>query len=1029
MAGRSEYELLLSLKAALGNNFQSTFNSASNEVRQLQRAMQDSKGTMSELSRREAELKRAMKDSEAAAGTNTAEYRRLSAQLEETQRKKTQLRDATNNARQAQEELAQATQRLNENKQAITATKRELLFTMGKIAGAGVAAYMAFVRPAAAFESSMSDVQAQTGMTAEEIEELGGIVRTMGRTANQGGQEIADALAAISIRGQDVAHSAEIMRVAMVLADATGDSLKNTAYFIGNYLDKIGKDARYAESYLNIFAKTVQGTGIGLGTLQDYLFRANATLNMAGISGTEATAVFGQLYQAGVRGANAYSGFQQSVQSLMLPSDNAAAALRELGINVSALQSQGYGMMDIMFKVGDALDTVENGTDRLRIQQAIFTQQSALAFSDELFTQRETLRDLIPELYEAGEAARGAGVAYQIAATRTDNFNAQMQRARNAADDFRKSVGLALLPVLTQAAGVVTDVVTRVADFAYENPELVRTIFKVVGALAALKVAMLVGKLIFLQMKTPVLLLGKAFAAMKVTKWTGVIKGLTGATGKAGGKFGKFGKILKVLGKKLLPVVLIITVLAAVFGALGGEGENAAGPLAALQDIFASIRPILQMLMERLGELAKTLFPLLAHIGEKVIAVLGELLSAILPVLISLFESLLPVLKEVVMVVFAVFVDVLKALLPLIMDLISAILPVLLNLINTLLPIIKELVMVVFAVFIDVLKALLPVIMELIQAILPVLIQLIDALLPIITQLVTMVLPIFVSVLETLLPIITTLIQAILPVLKALLEALMPVIRVLADVFAGVLGAAISSVTDILSGVMRVLGGIIDFITGVFTGNWEKAWGGVRDIFSGIMETLGALIRAPINAVISIINGAIRGINSLSISIPNWVPIIGGNTFGINVPEIPMLAKGSNRSPDTFIAGEEGPELITGAKGRKVFTATETGDIFNKLKAFGLASKPDKKGAAASLAVGKKAMSAKPLSVDPPSLKVEVSSGKNYEIKLENKPVIHTSGDPKDLEAKLWGMCEMLVEMILEKLRQEDEDEWRGEFA
>ena len=60
------------------------------------------------------------------------------------------------------------------------------------------------------------------------------------------------------------------------------------------------------------------------------------------------------------------------------------------------------------------------------------------------------------------------------------------------------------------------------------------------------------------------------------------------------------------------------------------------------------------------------------------------------------------------------------------------------------------------------------------------------------------------------------------------------------------------------------------------------------------------------------------------------MPGVGG--MGINIPEIPKLAKGSDSSPDTFIAGEAGPELITNAKGSKVFTAGETFAIFDAFR-------------------------------------------------------------------------------------------------
>lgn len=141
----------------------------------------------------------------------------------------------------------------------------------------------------------------------------------------------------------------------------------------------------------------------------------------------------------------------------------------------------------------------------------------------------------------------------------------------------------------------------------------------------------------------------------------------------------------------------------------------------------------------------------------------------------------------------------------------------------------------------------------------------------------------------------------------------------------------INTISAMFDGLKLVFSGLIDFVTGVFTGNWQMAWEGVRDIFGGIFDSLVALIKQPMNAVIAIINGAIRGINSLKIDIPDWVPLMGGQTFGINIPEIPMFAKGTKNSPDTFIAGEEGPELITGKRGSQVFPANDTDRIISAL--------------------------------------------------------------------------------------------------
>ena len=80
-------------------------------------------------------------------------------------------------------------------------------------------------------------------------------------------------------------------------------------------------------------------------------------------------------------------------------------------------------------------------------------------------------------------------------------------------------------------------------------------------------------------------------------------------------------------------------------------------------------------------------------------------------------------------------------------------------------------------------------------------------------------------------------------------------------------------------------------------------------IFKNAFEALAQFIKAPMNAVIAVINGAIEAINSLHIDIPEWVPIYGGSTFGLAIPQIPYLAKGGFTN-GVSIAGEAGTEAV-----------------------------------------------------------------------------------------------------------------------
>lgn len=145
------------------------------------------------------------------------------------------------------------------------------------------------------------------------------------------------------------------------------------------------------------------------------------------------------------------------------------------------------------------------------------------------------------------------------------------------------------------------------------------------------------------------------------------------------------------------------------------------------------------------------------------------------------------------------------------------------------------------------------------------------------------------------------------------------------ELFGPVLGEQLNgffaSVKNIWDSIKQVFDGVIDFIRGVFTGDWQRAWEGVKEIFQGTFNAFASIAKVPINSVIALLNGAINGINmmidalnSISFKIPDWVPLLGGKSFGLHlahVGSIPYLAKGGILSRGSAVVGEAGPELLT----------------------------------------------------------------------------------------------------------------------
>jgi phage-related protein len=110
------------------------------------------------------------------------------------------------------------------------------------------------------------------------------------------------------------------------------------------------------------------------------------------------------------------------------------------------------------------------------------------------------------------------------------------------------------------------------------------------------------------------------------------------------------------------------------------------------------------------------------------------------------------------------------------------------------------------------------------------------------------------------------------------------------------------TVIDIIVGIWNgLVNGIkvaIDWVVGVF----KTAWDGVTSFFKGLINGLIGMFEGFINFAIDGVNNIIGALSTLKIDIPDWVPVFGGQTWGINIPKIPKfklprLADGGVVSP------------------------------------------------------------------------------------------------------------------------------------
>lgn len=179
-------------------------------------------------------------------------------------------------------------------------------------------------------------------------------------------------------------------------------------------------------------------------------------------------------------------------------------------------------------------------------------------------------------------------------------------------------------------------------------------------------------------------------------------------------------------------------------------------------------------------------------------------------------------------------------------------------------------------------------------------------------------------------------------------------------IFTSLLQGLLNIFDSLFTAIKGIFDGIIKFIKGVFSGDWKQAWEGIKDIFSsvwngikgivssvwqyiksifnslvnlvkGIANTIWGVIKGLINLITSGINVLIRGMNKLSFDAPDWVPGMGGKRWGINIPQIPRLAKGTILNAPGRGVPVAGGTALAGEAGREAYLPLSDTQLLEEL--------------------------------------------------------------------------------------------------
>lgn len=764
------------------------------------------------------------------------------------------------------------------------------------------------------FDAGRDTVIKLTGATGQQAKELTEAYSNVSKSVLGDSTDIGNAIGEVNTRfglqGKQLEDlSAQYVKFAAITdADIIG-SIDDTQKALSAY----GKDASYAERFLDALAKTSQETGVNTSTLTSGIISNATAFQEMGLSLDQAVAFMGQLEKSGTNSETVLNGMRKALKNSTKDGKGLTKSLLDLQASIEGNGDSTKGLQaayDLFGKSGDQIyGAIKNGTlsfkeltsamnnstgavDNTYNATLDATDRLKLKLQETKITLAETfdgfLQENSPQIEQAIDDIGGAIISA------IPSIKSALDTLIPYLTDFIKNDLPPLIDkIKTELPNIIDNVIKKIPDIikAIEEIipvalEIVNTIVEhkdeIIGAVKAIVAVLTTGKII----STITTIVGA------VKNFIGVIKPVGSVLSKAFGSIGTFfSSIGTTLSTALTSIGSFFT--ADIGAALASGGAAAVGT--ACTAILGSVAAFFGG-AEIGKKLGAWIFPDDADLYEGYSGITGTL-QMIKDFFVTIGEEIGYAWSDLISGISEAwgsfkqfFIDLWNSVVTFVVGVASSIGQAFTTAWTTITGVWEA-----AAIWFD-------------------------------TTVMTPILTFFTNLWDTITTKASEVWTAITEVWGAASEwfnttVIEPILGFFTDMWENVKTFA----QDAWDGICSVFEGAVEWFSEVFQG--------VSDAIESIMDGLEGIVKKPINAIIRLLNKFIDGING--ISIPDWVPEFGGKS--INIKKISELERGGvlKRGQVGFLEGN-GAEAVVPLENNKKWIAAVTSDLKRSLKADGM---------------------------------------------------------------------------------------------
>ncbi len=557
-------------------------------------------------------------------------YDALQREIEETEQSLKNLESQVSTTYAALEKIDQTGKKFQQVGDKVAGVGKTLTtHVTAPIVGIGAAA----VKTTADFDAQMSKVQAISGATGEEFDDLRAKAREMGSKTKFSASEAGEAFEYMAMAGWKTEDMLEGVEGIMNLAAASGEDLGTTSDIVTDALTAFGLSAKDSGHFADILAAASTNANTNVSMLGESFKYAAPVAGSLGINAEDTSVALGLMANSGIKASQAGTSLRTGLTNLAKPTKQMQTYMDRYNIALVENDDGSINLRETMISLREKMGGLSE-SEQAAAASAIFGKNSMAGWLSIINASDEDFNKL------TGAIDNCDGSAESMAEIMQDNLSGQLTILKSQLEELAISFGDLLMPIIRKVVAAVQGFVDKLNSMSDSQRE---AIIKVLALAAAIGPFLLIlGKMISTvgSAMSGFASLGKGIMALS-TKMQGL-----------GGISGVLGKAIGFLTSPIGLVIAAVAVLVAAFVHLWQTNEEFREKVTA---IWNRVKEIFSGFVEGIKERLDALGIDFGKITETIKKIWDGFCSLLAPVFIAAFEIITNVLETILGVLTGLF--------------------------------------------------------------------------------------------------------------------------------------------------------------------------------------------------------------------------------------------------------------------------------------------------------------------------------------------------------------------------------------